>query len=514
MATVLPPPSKRQRTEAAERARTQHTVTEVPADAGSIRIQFYDEVTGKPMGDAPVLVPLAEATPKNLNLLLNTLLGNDASEYVPYRFTHLDSNLKNPRVSTAAHNNTENIFPEPMSVSTEEIQNFAATPMSIFKVQPATRCSATISGHGQPILTCQFSPNNSSRLVSGSGDNTARIIDCDTGTIMRTLTGHTSWVLAVSWSPSADTLATASMDTSVRLWSPEGKQLGILRGHTKWVSSLAWEPYHLQQEQQPRLASASKDATIRVWSTNQQKIDLVLSGHKGSVSCVRWGVNAIYSSSHDRTIKCWNPKDGTLIHTLSAHAARINHLALSTDFVLRTAYHDHTGKIPASAEEKVAKAKDLFLKAATIQGEVVERLVSASDDFTMYLWEPSKGTKPITRMLGHQKLVNHVTFSPDGLLLASAGFDNHVKLWNSQGVYINTLRGHVSSVYQCAFSADSRLLVTSSKDNTLKIWDMRTHKLLTDLPGHKDEVYAVDWSPDGKMVASGGKDKQIKLWRN
>jgi len=102
-------------------------------------------------------------------------------------------------------------------------------------------------------------------------------------------------------------------------------------------------------------------------------------------------------------------------------------LALSTDFVLRTAFFDHTGKVPESEEAKIAKANERFLKAATIQGEVVERLVSASDDFTMYLWEPSKGTKPVARMLGHQKQVNHVTFSPDGLLIASAGFDNHTK---------------------------------------------------------------------------------------
>jgi len=140
-----------------------------------------------------------------------------------------------------------------------------------------------------------------------------------------------------------------------------------------------------------------------------------LSGHKGSVSCVKWGgCNLIYTASHDKTVRAWNAKDGTLAYSLNTHAHWVNHLALSTEFVCRTAYHDHKGQIPDSEEGKVAKAKERFLKAATIQGEVVERLCSASDDFTMYLWEPSKGTKPIARMLGHQKQVNHVTFSPDG----------------------------------------------------------------------------------------------------
>jgi ribosome assembly protein 4 len=298
---------------------------------------------------------------------------------------------------------------------------------------------------------------------------------------VHTLKGHTSWVLAVSWSPDDSRIATGSMDNTVRVWDPKtGKQLGNpMKGHTKWVTSLAWEPYHVQKPGEPRLASASKDATVRIWSTNQQTIEMVLSGHKGSVSCVKWGgAGYIYTASHDKTVKVWNAKDGTLAHTLGSHAHWVNHLALSTDFVLRTAYHDHTGKIPDSEEKKIEQAKERFLKAAKIQGEVVERLVSASDDFTMYLWEPSKGTKPVARLLGHQKQVNHVTFSPDGLLIASSGFDNHTKLWNARdGKFINTLRGHVAPVYQCAFSPDSRLLVTGSKDTTLKVWDMRTQKL-------------------------------------
>jgi ribosome assembly protein 4 len=384
-------------------------------------------------------------------------------------------------ITTAFPSNVYKTLLQPGLISTEEVQNISAAPQAVFKVQPVSRCASTIPGHGEAILATQFSPRSSSRMVSGSGDNTARIWDCDTGTPVHTLKGHTSWVLAVSWSPDDSRIATGSMDNTVRLWDPKtGKQLGNpMKGHTKWVTSLSWEPYHLQKTGEPRLASSSKDCTVRVWSTNQQKIDMVFSGHKGSVSCVKWGgTGFIYTASHDKTVKVWNVNDGTLAHTLNSHAHWVNHLALSTDFVLRTAYHDHTGKIPDTEEGKVAQAKERFLKAATIQGEVVERLVSASDDFTMFLWDPSKGIKHIARLQGHQKQVNHVTFSPDGLLIASSGFDNHTKLWNARdGKFINTLRGHVGPVYQCAFSPDSRLLVTGSKDTTLKVWDMRTHKL-------------------------------------
>jgi ribosome assembly protein 4 len=41
-----------------------------------------------------------------------------------------------------------------------------------------------------------------------------------------------------------------------------------------------------------------------------------------------------------------------------------------------------------------------------------ELLVSCSDDFTLCLWDPEDGKKPINRMTGHQAIVNHLSFSP------------------------------------------------------------------------------------------------------
>jgi len=57
-------------------------------------------------------------------------------------------------------------------------------------------------------------------------------------------------------------------------------------------------------------------------------------------------------------------------------------VTLSTDSVLRTAFYDHTKAVLASMEEKKAKAKARFDKAATQGGKIVERLASASDDCT------------------------------------------------------------------------------------------------------------------------------------
>lgn len=75
MATVLPPPSKRQKTALAAKAKQQQEIDRIPEDLGSVRVQFRDHATGEPTGP-PVSVPVVDASVKNLELLLNTIQGN------------------------------------------------------------------------------------------------------------------------------------------------------------------------------------------------------------------------------------------------------------------------------------------------------------------------------------------------------------------------------------------------------------------------------------------------------
>ncbi|MEM7771658.1 MAG: hypothetical protein AAF327_14265, partial [Cyanobacteria bacterium P01_A01_bin.37] len=106
----------------------------------------------------------------------------------------------------------------------------------------------------------RFSPDGQT-LATASSDTTAKLWRSD-GSLITTLQGHTAAVLAVRFSPDGQTLATASSDNTVKLWRSDGSLITTLQGHTAAVLAVRFSP------DGQTLATASSDTTVKLWSNN------------------------------------------------------------------------------------------------------------------------------------------------------------------------------------------------------------------------------------------------------
>lgn len=182
--------------------------------------------------------------------------------------------------------------------NTEMVLPLYFKPEAMFRIRPVTRASSTLEGHSEAILQCTFSPDGT-RMASASGDTTVRLWDLTTETPEATCKGHSGWVLFVSFSPDGELLASGGMDNNILIWDAKsGEQKGRpLKGHKNFITSLAWEPFiHMTPER--RLCSSSKDKTVRIWAAANGSLLRTLGCHTASVTRVLWGGEGlIYSAS-------------------------------------------------------------------------------------------------------------------------------------------------------------------------------------------------------------------------
>jgi len=110
-------------------------------------------------------------------------------------------------------------------------------------------------------------------------------------------------------------------------------------------------------------------------------------------------------------------------------------------------------------------------------------------------------------------ILNHAYFSPDGNTLAVTAQDGNLYIWDIPTRRLSRLKiSHAKEITTVAFSPDEKTLATGSVDRTVKIWDTANGNMLQLIQGHGSDVNSLDWSSDGRLLLTGGRDGAVKIW--
>jgi len=113
----------------------------------------------------------------------------------------------------------------------------------------------------------------------------------------------------------------------------------------------------------------------------------------------------------------------------------------------------------------------------------------------------------------HHDILQDAEFSPDGSLLATAGYDRLIHLWRvDSGELLHTLDIHNGAVFDLAFNPTGTVLASASADQTVKLWRVSDGVRLDTLSQPQGEVYKVTFTPDGNHILAAGLDRRIHLW--
>ena len=204
------------------------------------------------------------------------------------------------------------------------------------------------------------------------------------------------------------------------------------------------------------VAVATNSNSVRVINFHNRDSTL-LSGHTDIVLClcVLPNRSCIATSSKDATIRIWSTVTRQVITVLTGHVEAVTALCCCP-----------------SSNVLYSASVDLTLKAWDVRKFFKSLEKGAKDAVCRTLYT----------VKAHDKDINGLAISPNGIILASASQDKSVKMWAAtDGKLLRACAGHKRGVWCVAFSGVDRILASGAADSSIRIWNSDTGECIKSL---------------------------------
>ena len=328
--------------------------------------------------------------------------------------------------------------------------------------------------------------------------------------LLRTLSGHSSWVICVAITPDGRRVVSGSVDETLRVWDPEiGECLRVLKGHKNIVHDVSITPDGLL------VLSGSQDKCLRLWNTLTGNCENVFEKHQDGIISTAITPDGTVGASADQSgqIHIWNLKNGTCTHSLNT-STTIHCIEISLDgkrlFISFGNQNLHIWNI--TTDQQLNKIDHIYVNSCFAITPDERLVISDTNDSNAIIWDMSNPANKIT-LAAHEKAIESVGITPDGCHAITASKDKSIRIWDTQsGVCYRHLQGHTRRIISVCIRSDARKAISAGLDKTLRVWDIENGKCIQHLDTHTFSVNSICISQDGKTAISGSLDKLICLW--
>jgi len=312
-------------------------------------------------------------------------------------------------------------------------------------------------------------PDASSFLLSGSYDSNIKFWNVENNEFIKTLRGHTDWVLALTLNKNQKHLITSSKDNSVKIWDLVKLECLHTLVHTRCVTSLL---YILERDE---LATGDLNGEIKMWNAKYEYVDSILTASQdpSGVWCLEYisGENLLLIGSEDAKIKIWNLATKACVQVVSGHRDRVHCLVVLNENKIISGSWDCTIKLWKSlGNHSQLNTHPNFKCESTLTGhkfyvifvaviKITQEFVSMSEDGTIKIWDINT-LKCIKTMTKHTDVITccHLLLTPYDCELMCDSKENDIKLWSIKS-------GECQTIF-CGHSDVVRCLLIYSKQNS------------------------------------------------